>query len=82
LSPKGNNDKERSLESILGRFDRENKEVLALELVISLDLEQDGRPYQLQVAALLKRKLTRNEEFRLRVLNNALTSSVEVAAWK
>lgn len=68
--PVKNDDIESILKSILARFDNIDKELLADELVVRLSLEEDGPPYQNQVAHLLSRKLTRDEEFKLSVLNS------------
>jgi len=68
---RSNDDKETVLKSILSRFDKSDKESLAIELVALLGLENDGPPYQYQVSRLLGRELTRAEEFKLSVLNSS-----------
>ena len=64
-------DKNSILQQILSRFDYQDKESLATELVRMLSLERNGPPYQDQVISLLDRGLTEEEEFKLSVLNSA-----------
>lgn len=60
------------LARLLRRFDETDKEELALQVVQSLGLEQDGDPYPDQVARRLNRALSADEEFKLDVLDRIL----------
>lgn len=59
---------------MLAQFDAPDKESVARRLVGELKLEEDGDPYPEQVAALLDRDLTLEEEFKLSVLDAALNT--------
>jgi hypothetical protein len=63
---------EELLAQILGQFDEKDKQNLALQLVQSLKLVQYGQPYPIQVASILNRALTKEERFRLDVLDRIL----------
>jgi len=60
------------LARLLRRFDEIDKEELALQIVQSLNLEQDGEPYPDQVARRLSRDLSADEAFKLDVLDRIL----------
>ena len=62
------------LAGILERFDKTDKETLALELVRVLGLEKDGAPYRAQIGMMLGRELSADEEFKVNVLDRALRS--------
>ena len=62
------------LAGILERFDKTDKETLALELVKVLGLEKDGAPYRAQVGMILGRERSVDEEFKVNVLDRALRS--------
>jgi hypothetical protein len=74
MSSKSARTTEKTLKAVLARFDAPDKESVARRLVRELKLEEDGEPYPEQVAALLHRDLTPEEEFRLSVLDAALNA--------
>lgn len=64
--------KDEVLSNILSKFDKEDKNLVALELVKEFRLDKDGETYPIQVKALLGRELTAGECFILDTLYRIL----------
>lgn len=67
-----NSKNEKALTRILGKFDSEDKKLLALELVTEFNLQKDGEPYIKQLKSMLKRDLTNDEVFKVDILDRML----------